>query len=237
MPTPSAAPPFTSNTGVRRTPIELAVLDMAGTTVDEHGSVREAVLSAVEHITNGQSPEDFDAIFTRWRGGAKTAMFEAILGDSRQAIAAHDYFETELERLIRSGRVVPVDGTVEVFEKLRDRKVKIALATGFSAHLREILLDYLGWRNLVDLVLSPTDVGRGRPYPDTVLTAILKTQADSVQAVAVVGDTINDLLCGTRAGAGVVAGVLTGAHDRTQLEHAPHTHILDTITDFPAAIT
>ncbi|WP_461031765.1 HAD hydrolase-like protein [Streptomyces mayteni] len=53
--------------------------------------------------------------------------------------------------------------------------------------------------------------------------------ADSAAHIAVVGDTSNDLLAGTCAGAGIVAGVLTGAHRREQLRHAPHTHILDSV--------
>jgi phosphoglycolate phosphatase-like HAD superfamily hydrolase len=51
--------------------------------------------------------------------------------------------------------------------------------------------------------------------------------------VAVVGDTVNDLVSGTRAGAGIVAGVLTGAHDRATLSSAPHTHVLDSIAELP----
>ena len=59
---------------------------------------------------------------------------------------------------------------------------------------------------------------------------------DDVHAMAVAGDTANDLLAGWRAGAGVVAGVLTGAHGRAELEAAPHTHVLDSVADFPAAL-
>jgi len=55
-----------------------------------------------------------------------------------------------------------------------------------------------------------------------------------VRRVAVAGDTASDLLAGTRAGASVVAGVLTGAHDRDALAAAPHTHLLESIVDFPA---
>jgi phosphoglycolate phosphatase len=35
----------------------------------------------------------------------------------------------------------------------------------------------------------------------------------------------------------VVAGVLTGAHDRPALEAAPHTHILESISDLPALLS
>jgi hypothetical protein len=37
-------------------------------------------------------------------------------------------------------------------------------------------------------------------------------------------------------GARIVAGVLTGAYDRSALESAPHTYILDSVGDLPALI-
>ena len=88
----------------------------------------------------------------------------------------------------------------------------------------------------VKATLSPADAGRGRPFPDMILAAVLRLEIDDVRAVAIAGDTVSDLLSGTRAGAGVVAGVLTGAHDRATLETAPHTHILDSIADLPAVL-
>jgi len=62
---------------------------------------------------------------------------------------------------------------------------------------------------------------------------VLRLEIDSVADVAVAGDTASDLLAGHRAGASVVVGVLTGAHDRATLEAAPHTHIIDSIADLP----
>jgi len=43
-------------------------------------------------------------------------------------------------------------------------------------------------------------------------------------------------VAGTRAGASVVAGVLSGAHTRRELEDAPHTHIIDSVADLPALL-
>jgi phosphoglycolate phosphatase-like HAD superfamily hydrolase len=67
-----------------------------------------------------------------------------------------------------------------------------------------------------------------------VLEAVLALRIDDVHAVAVAGDTVSDLVAGTRAGAAIVAGVLTGAHGRAQLESAPHTHILESVAELPA---
>jgi len=104
------------------------------------------------------------------------------------------------------------------------------LTTGFSAGTRDAIIERLGWGALVDLAISPADAGRGRPWPDMILTAVIRLGIGSVAAVAVAGDTTSDLLAGQRAGASIVAGVLTGAHTREQLETAPHTHILDDVT-------
>jgi phosphoglycolate phosphatase-like HAD superfamily hydrolase len=53
---------------------------------------------------------------------------------------------------------------------------------------------------------------------------------DDPGAVAVVGDTVSDLEAGSRAGAGAVVGVLSGAHDEATLAAAPHTAIIADVT-------
>jgi phosphoglycolate phosphatase len=112
----------------------------------------------------------------------------------------------------------------------------VALTTVFSPATQTLLIDALGWRDSVDLWLAPADAGRGRPYPDLVLTALLRLRASRVQAVAVAGDTSADVHCGRRAGAGIVAGVRTGAHDEATLRAAGATAVLDSITELPALI-
>jgi len=114
--------------------------------------------------------------------------------------------------------------------------VRICLTTGFAPETQQLIIDALGWGEVVDLTLAPGPGLRGRPYPDLALHALMRLGLDDVRSIAVSGDTANDLLAGWRAGAGVVAGVLTGAHGRSELEAAPHTHVLDTIADLPAAI-
>jgi phosphoglycolate phosphatase len=79
--------------------------------------------------------------------------------------------------------------------------------------------------------LAPGPGVRGRPHPDLVLAAMLALEIDDVRSVAVAGDTASDLWCGHHAGAGIVAGVLTGAHDTDQLATAPHTHVLASVTE------
>lgn len=51
------------------------------------------------------------------------------------------------------------------------------------------ILDILGWWDSVDLALCPEDAGRGRPYPDLILSAALRLGIDDVREIAVCGDT------------------------------------------------
>ncbi|MFG1934133.1 hypothetical protein ACGFK1_26355 [Mycobacterium sp. NPDC048908] len=45
-------------------------------------------------------------------------------------------------------------------------------------------------------------------------------------------DTSSDIESGLRAGAAVVAGALTGAHDEQRLRSAGATHVLESVTEF-----
>jgi phosphoglycolate phosphatase-like HAD superfamily hydrolase len=58
-----------------------------------------------------------------------------------------------------------------------------------------------------------------------------RTGVANLQAVMNVGDTVLDLRAGHAAGVRWNVGVLSGAHDRRQLEQAPHTHLVDSIRD------
>ena len=88
------------------------------------------------------------------------------------------------------------------------------------------MLNALGWGAEVDLVLSPADVGRGRPAPDLILGAMARLGVADLGAVAVVGDTVSDLEAGHAAGAGAVIGVLSGAHDAADLAAAAPTAVI-----------
>ena len=111
--------------------------------------------------------------------------------------------------------------------------VKVALTTGFSPGTQALIVDTLGWRDSVDLWLAPADAGRGRPYPDLPLTALLRLGGTSVGALAVVGDTAADMRSGVSAGAGAVVGVLTGVHDEPALRGAGATQVIASIIDLP----
>ena len=86
-------------------------------------------------------------------------------------------------------------------------------------------------------MICPEEAGRGRPYPDMILTAMLRLEIDDVRSVVVVGDTAADIESGLRSGAGMVVGVQTGADDEARLLSAGATHVLASIVQLPKLLT
>ncbi|GAA2097797.1 HAD-IA family hydrolase [Actinomadura alba] len=220
--------------------ITLACLDLAGTTVDGGKLVEMAFVEALGTLGIVAGTTAYDRAMAgarRSRGQPKIEIFRKLFPeDEARAQAVNLSFERSYDSLIDRMGLAPVPGAEGAIDKLVGAGVRVCLLTGFSRATLGRVLDTLGWWHRVDLALCPADVGRGRPAPDLVLSAALRLQVDDVRHIAVCGDTESDMLCGRRAGASIVAGVLSGAHDREQLLNAGATHVIDSIADLPAIV-
>jgi phosphoglycolate phosphatase len=197
-------------------------LDMAGTTVRDGNTVMDAFATAI--ASRNPPVSEYHSAMTYVRatmGQSKIDVFRHVLGNEDAARAANAAFEKHYADAVAEGEVSPMPGAVELFAACRAAGIKVCLSTGFAPVTRDAIVDALGWHSLVDLFLSPADAGRGRPWPDMPLTALLRLGGDSVASLAVVGDTPADVESGLRAGAGLVAGVLSGDSARADLEAVP----------------
>jgi phosphonatase-like hydrolase len=222
------------------TPVKLACLDLAGTTIGDIATVERAFAEAIatQGVVPGTGAYARAMVHVhRARGCPKIDVFRGIFpGNEAQAQAANLTFERSYQGAIERAGLLPMPGIMEALEKLRGSGIKIAIITGFSRATLGRVLAALGWFDKIDLALCPEDAGRGRPWPDMVLTAVLRLGIDDVREVAVAGDSENDMLCGRRAGASTVAGVLSGAHSKARLLKGGATHLIDSITDFSSLI-
>jgi phosphoglycolate phosphatase len=217
------------------TRITVACLDMAGTTVADDGTVMAAFTAAIaEQVLPVAAFHQAMTDVKSSMGQSKIEVFRRILRDEAAARKANEAFEEHYAAAVRAGKIAALPGAEDTIMRLRDAGVRVCLATGFSPVTRDAIIDKLAWGGLIDLALSPADAGRGRPWPDLPLTALLKLRGGAVSELAVAGDTSSDIESGRRAGAAIVAGVLTGASSRADLERAGAPLILDTIADiFP----
>lgn len=220
-------------------PWSIACLDMAGTTVADDGLVARAFRDALSALGVGEAdplrPAMLDHV-RRTMGTSKIEVFRSLFADEGEAQRANAAFEDAYGRLVALGGARPIPGAEEVMGTLRAAGIRIVLTTGFAPATRDQLLHALGWVARVDLAVSPADAGRGRPYPDMILHAMRVLGVDDAGRVVVAGDTAADMEAGRRAGAAVVAGVLTGTGDRATLIEAGATHVVDSVANLPGLL-
>ncbi|MFI1931048.1 phosphonatase-like hydrolase [Streptomyces sp. NPDC020330] len=239
---------MTSPTDITRDPYRLVVLDMAGTTVADGGLVEQAFSAAAQRlgVRPGTDEHARQLAYVRaTMGESKITVFRHLFaaeggdGDGEaKAQQANTAFEEAYGELVDGGRIAPLPGAREAVERLASEGRTVVLTTGFARTTQDAILTALGWQDLVPLTLCPADAGgRGRPFPDMVLAAFLRTGAvDDVRRTVVAGDTSYDMLSGVRSGAGIVAGVLTGAHGKDQLARHGATHVLGSVAELPDLI-
>lgn len=222
-------------------PIELAVLDIAGTTVDEGQHVYRVLGETAK--AHGANPTEAD--IARWHGSAKHEALKALLTtadgtppDVEVLATVVADFRNRLMAAYLQHPPQPLPGVPEAMAALRGAGIRVALTTGFDREIVDSLLNVLGWEgdSVVDTVVCGSDVAAGRPAPYMVFQAMEQLGVTDVARVLVAGDTPRDLEAGTNAGAGFVVGVLTGASDADELSAHPHTHLLPSAADLPAFI-
>jgi phosphoglycolate phosphatase len=219
--------------------ITIACLDMAGTTVADGGGVITAFAAAIERggMASGTPAHDRAMrIAQATMGQSKIEVFRQIFTGEADAQRANAAFEACYAAAVAAGGAQEVPGAAEMMARLGQAGIRVCLATGFAPATRDAVIDALGWRSLIDLALSPADAGRGRPWPDLPLTALLRLGGGAVSELAVVGDTPSDIESGRRAGAGLVAGVLTGDASREELEQARAHAVIESVAGLPALL-
>jgi len=224
-----------------RSAVDLVVLDIAGTTVEEHGAVYVALEEAVVAAGGRPGRDDVEA----WMGADKHQAIAHLLtaADGPDASPCPDAdlvervyqdFRERLATAYTQRPPTPVDGVPQALARLRAHGVGIALSTGFTREVTVPLLRGVGWESgVVDTVVTVDDVPAGRPAPYLVFRAMERLGVHRVARVLVAGDTTRDLQAGTNAGAGFVVGVLTGGQDAAALGAVRHTHLLPSAALLP----
>jgi phosphonatase-like hydrolase len=221
--------------------IQLVVLDMAGTTVQDDDIVNAALRDALGSGGVAVSREEANV----YMGIAKPVAIRSLLeskGETSTPERVNTLHEDFLARMLAYYRTHPgvreIKGASATFRLLKAAGISIALDTGFSRPIADAILERLGWmrEGLVDASVTSDEVARGRPYPDLIFRAMEQIGVTDVSSVAKVGDTPSDLQEGHAAGCGYVIGVTEGTHTRAQLEPYPHTHLIASVADLPALL-
>jgi phosphonatase-like hydrolase len=222
--------------------IELVVFDLAGTTVRDGGAVGRCFRESLEAVGLTVTPEEVSRVMGLKKPEALRLLIERSgQRDSLidQVDPIHADFVARIQQFYRTDPGVgEVPGTSETFRRLHEAGIKVALDTGFSRDIVQLLLDRVGWmeRGLVEASVTSDEVPRGRPHPDMIRRLMAELGVQDPQRVAKVGDTPTDLQEGQNAGCGLNIGVTQGSHTREQLAQHPHTHLIGTVAELPALV-
>jgi phosphonatase-like hydrolase len=215
---------------------DLVVFDVAGATVMDGDAVSVCLRNALEPVVP-VSESDVAGVM----GLPKPVAIRQVLstgpwrGDDLEAVVTvvHERFRSSLIAQYRApGALAAAADAEHVFTVLRRAGTRVALDTGFSRDILDIVLDQLGWRRrgIVDVTVASDEVNRGRPHPDLIHRAMTLAGVDRVARVAKVGDTPSDLMEGLGAGCGLVVGVTCGTHSRDELQR-PGVEIVDRLSE------
>jgi phosphonatase-like hydrolase len=219
--------------------VEMVAFDVAGTVLNDDGLVISAFRNAFEATqpdlwpTHGEQWTQY-AIDTM--GQSKIHVFTELLGDAEKAYQANLAFEESYVTEIAEVGATPIAGAEDLFKYLRAKGIAVALTTGFSRSTLDTLLSQLGWKDLIDLSVTPSEAGRGRPHPDMLKMAVEVLGVTDSANVIVCGDTAADMQSAVAFGAGQVIGVLSGAHDQQTLHDAGATSVINSVADLKSLI-
>lgn len=213
-------------------PFDLAVFDIAGTTVRDEKFVALALQTALANAGHEIEIPRLDEVM----GLAKPVAIGLVLGldpESEEVQAIHDDFRTEMIRFYREDeRVQPIEGAAEVFAMLQDNGVAVALDTGFDREITDIILQRLGWDSgVLDSTITADEVQNGRPAPDMIQALMSELRIASPNRVIKLGDTVSDMREGKAAGCGLVIGVLSGTDSEEALSAEKPDFVVSSIAD------
>jgi len=243
--------------------IQVALFDMAGTTVDDIVKIPGVdeklplIISAYEGaFKKGRIEMSFDEL-NDCRGKNKIDVFREKVATYRTDLSPDD--QRELAQSLHDNEFVPallekvphlreMLGTTEVFRVLKDRVVYVATGSGFPQVVTDAINDKLGWREagLVDFGTCGSAVGGGRPKPNMINATLvaagkLPQGTDLSQRVdgfdysilVKVGDTVADVKEGLGVGATTIA-VASGTQSREKLAAAGPLVVLPSVREVPS---
>lgn len=225
-------------------PVQLVVFDIAGTTIEDNGEIATAFQEALQAFGYSVPVEKINPLM----GYKKTEAIKRLLKeyepkkekiDIEYIQKIHQLFlELMIEFYSTTKDIRPLPFAEEVFVSLKERDIQVALDTGFSKQITDIIIHRLGWvkENKVDHVISSNEVIAGRPFPYMIEELMLKAKLKDVKKVIKVGDTEVDINEGKNAGCLYSIGITTGVFTKEELAEYNPSFIVEDLREIISII-
>jgi phosphonatase-like hydrolase len=218
-------------------PVSLVCCDVVGAAAAD-GSIMERAFAeaiATQGVVVGTAAYVRSMVqFDRTRGWPPADVMRSLFPeDEIRAQAASLAFERSFRAAADRFGILPLPGLNEALAKLSAAGIQICLVSSLSRPALSLVVERLDWGQRADLVLCADDVARGFPWPDLILSAVLRLGIGDVRDVVVVTASEGGVLSAQRAGARFVVGVLSDVDDGSRLRRAGATHLLADVGELP----
>jgi phosphonatase-like hydrolase len=198
---------------------DLAVFDLAGTTVVDTNTVGASLQYALQEAGVNISQEEATALM----GIPKPIAIAQLLQDHEAEGDVSKIYKTFHQHMLEVYRTSPeikeIEGTSTVFAALQQMGIRVAVDTGFDRTITDQVLQRMAWGSLLSDSIASDEVARGRPFPDMILELCRRNQTVPNRTIKI-GDTPADLQEGHAAQVKLNVGVTYGTHSAEQLQ--PH---------------
>lgn len=211
------------NRGGYAGPVKAVISDLAGTTVD-FGSCAPAgafVELFQRHGIEATTVEARGPMGIHKKDHIQAMLRMPHIAKQWMRVYGHDWTPDDLERLYQEfipmqlealpkyGDVIP--GVKKAVEELRQRRIPVAVNTGYNREMLEVVLQKAAEGGFVpDASVCAADVPKGRPAPWMVFRLMEILNVYPPAAVVKVGDTVADIEEGLNAGVWTVGVTKTG---------------------------
>ena len=199
-----------------RMQLAAVLLDIDGTLIDSNDKHAKCWVEAFAHFGKSVAWEEVrmqigkggDLLVPDTLNAREMREFGEELGEFRGDLWKRRYMKT----------VEPFPGVVEAMRAMRDRGIKIALASSSNPNEVEYYVELLGVADLLEGTTSKGDAEVSKPSPEIFEAALERLKSDPARSLAV-GDTPYDILAAHRVPV-PVAAVLCGGFARETLQKA-----------------
>lgn len=220
---------------------KLVVFDIAGTTVNDPGNVAGSFIQSFRDNGIEVSEEEVNLVM----GFRKDEAIEIVLDRknisyNRELIdKIHQSFVDNMISFYKNDPdLFALPGVEDTIQQLHEEGLKIALNTGFSRDITEVILSRINWKEngWINFVVCSDEVPEGRPASLMIEKIMHQLKVTDPSSVVKVGDTEVDILEGRNAKCGLVVSVTTGSYTREQLRSFHPDHIIDQMSELPGLL-
>jgi len=217
--------------------IELVVFDIAGTTLYDNNDVARTLIETLSTYGYEVSLDAVNNVMGCPKDVAIRTLIESDCPEDSLTKAVNDIHTSFKDNMMKfyaeNESVRAHDGVAETFKELKARNIKVAIDTGFSRDITDVILARTGWleNDLIDMSICSDEVDLGRPHPDMIRKIMQELNIADAATVAKVGDTVSDVAEGRAAGCQFVIGVTTGTNTQDELALFEPTHIISHISE------